>query len=111
MSGRTRASLPWPLFLLAALMLGFLIGPLLSLLGALPMAESSAYFGGGAFSALAVTLFAATVATSLGFVWPPAWAVASEDGFEAAARGHRRSSCSPSRAPSGGRPVLAVVAR
>ena len=65
MSRRARASLPWPLLLLAALMLGYLIGPLLSLLGAVPMADSSAYFGGGALSALAVTLFAATAATLL----------------------------------------------
>ena len=63
MNGRTRTSLPWPLLLLAALMLGFLIGPVLSLLGALPMADSSAYLGGGALSAVAVTLLAATVAT------------------------------------------------
>src|SRR5215831_3981971 len=60
-----RASLPWPLLLLAALMLGYLVGPLLSLLGAMPMADSSAYFGEGALPSLAVTLFAATAATLL----------------------------------------------
>ncbi len=66
MSGRAAsASLPWPLLLLAMLMLGYLLGPLLSLLGAMPMADSSAYFGGGALPALIVTLFAATVATLL----------------------------------------------
>ncbi len=66
MSGRAAgALLPWPLLLLAMLMLGYLVGPLLSLLGALPMADSSAYFGGGALPALIVTLFAATAATLL----------------------------------------------
>ncbi len=47
------------------LMLGYLVGPLLSLLGALPMADSSAYLGDGALPALMVTFFAATVATLL----------------------------------------------
>ncbi len=46
-------------------MLAYLVGPLLSLLGAMPMADSSAYFGAGALPALAVTLFAATAATLL----------------------------------------------
>ena len=63
-SGR-RASLPWPLILLGALMLGYLIGPLLALIGALPMVDSSAYFGSGAPTALAVTLVSATAATLL----------------------------------------------
>jgi molybdate transport system permease protein len=44
-------------------MLGYLVGPMLSLLGALPMADASAYFGEGALPALMVTLFAATAAT------------------------------------------------
>jgi molybdate transport system permease protein len=47
------------------LMLGYLVGPLLALLGALPMADSSAYFGAGALPALMITLFAATAATLL----------------------------------------------
>ena len=65
MSLRARAALPWPLLLLAALMVGYLIGPLLSLLGAVPAADSSAYFGEGALPSLAVTLFAASAATLL----------------------------------------------
>jgi len=65
MSTPASRSLPWPLLLFAALMLGYLVGPLLALLGAVPMADSSAYLGEGALPALGVTLFAATAATLL----------------------------------------------
>jgi len=61
---RTATSLPWPLLLAAALMLGYLVTPILTLLGALPEADSSAYFGDGGGSALKVTLIAASVATA-----------------------------------------------
>jgi molybdate transport system permease protein len=53
------------LILIGALMLGYLIGPLLALIGALPMVDSSAYFGSGAPTALGVTLVSATAATLL----------------------------------------------
>jgi len=65
MSARASASLPWPLLLLAALMLGYLVGPLLALLGAVPLADSTAFLGEGALPSLAVTLFAASAATLL----------------------------------------------
>jgi molybdate transport system permease protein len=44
-------------------MVGYLVTPILTLIGALPEADKSAYFGDGGLSALKVTLIAATVAT------------------------------------------------
>jgi ABC-type sulfate/molybdate transport systems ATPase subunit/ABC-type sulfate transport system permease component len=44
-------------------MLGYLIGPLIALVGALPGVDRSAFLGQGALDALAVSLVAATVAT------------------------------------------------
>ncbi len=58
-----RAALPWPLLLLGALMLGFLVAPLLTLAGVLPSADPSAYAGGGTLPALGLSVLAATVAT------------------------------------------------
>lgn len=60
---RRPSALPWPLLLAAALMLGYLVGPLITLLIGLPDADARAFLGEGAGPALLITLIAATVAT------------------------------------------------
>ncbi|HUX85722.1 MAG TPA: ABC transporter permease, partial [Chloroflexota bacterium] len=60
-----RRSFPWPFLLAGALMLSYLVGPVIALIGALPGADRSAFIGQGALDALGVTLVAATAATAV----------------------------------------------
>ena len=61
----TRRDLPWPFLLAGALMLGYLVGPIIALVLALPGADPTAFTGQGAAEALGVSLLAATVATAI----------------------------------------------
>ena len=58
-------ALPWPFVLAVALMLGYLVGPLIALVGALPTADRSAFTGPETLDALGISLVAATVATAI----------------------------------------------
>ncbi|MGH2457639.1 MAG: ATP-binding cassette domain-containing protein [Chloroflexota bacterium] len=60
-----RRALPWPFVLAGVLMLGYLIGPVIALIGALQGADRSAFAGQGALPALEASLVAATVATAI----------------------------------------------
>ncbi|MGH3685460.1 MAG: ATP-binding cassette domain-containing protein [Pseudonocardiaceae bacterium] len=56
---------PWPLLLAAALMLGYLVVPLLALLHALPETDSASLTGPDTLDALRVSLIAAVTATTI----------------------------------------------